>query len=121
MKNGRETGRFFVKGEKRALIIKKSLFCCYNRLIGLIFCVCVFLRLTVHGQVRRRFHLARRIGGTTREHAGILRIGRLDQEHGVIALLDHLQTNRAQLYNINRYILNPSYIILESMTKPYCN
>ena len=54
-------------------------------------CVCVwFLRLTVHGQVGWRFHLAGRVGGPARVHARILRVCGLNQQYGMVTFLDHL-------------------------------
>lgn len=50
----------------------------------------VVLLLTVHGQVRRRFHLARRVGRSARVHARVLGVRGLDEQDGVAALLDHL-------------------------------
>lgn len=44
----------------------------------------------MHGQVRRRLHLTGRVGGATRVDARVLRVGGLDQQHGVVAFLDHL-------------------------------
>ena len=56
--------------------------------------------LTVHGQVRRRLHLAGRIGGAARVYARILWVRRLDQQDGVAAFLNHLR-RRKMNYNVN--------------------
>lgn len=55
---------------------------------------CLFLGLTVHGQVRRRLHLTGRVGGATRVDARILWVGGFDQKDCVITFLDHLLHNR---------------------------
>lgn len=53
-------------------------------------CVCVLL-LTVHGQVCGRLHLAGRVRRSARVHARVLGVRRLDEQHRVVALLDHLR------------------------------
>lgn len=87
MKRKPQIAKFFLK---RASIdqtrVKSNTFF----LSSLGFFLLIFLGLTVHGQVRRRFHLTGRVGGATRVDARILRIGGFDQQNGVIAFLDHL-------------------------------
>ena len=52
--------------------------------------------LTVHGQVRRRLHLAGRIGSSTRVDSRVLWICGLDQQQCVVVLLNHLRGTQYQ-------------------------